>query len=183
MFKKPFIWLTAIAALLLAACASLIGPRQVDVPLSTLQASIDRRFPLRNRFLEFFDINVSSPRVMLQPDSNRLVTVMDASIAPPFLKKSWNGSLTLSGVLDIDAARNAVVLREPRVDAMNIDGVDTAYSRQIAKVAGLLAEQLFVDLPLYTFNPADFRTAGVSFLPTKINAKANALVVTFEPVR
>jgi hypothetical protein len=176
-------WLLAALLGVLAACANLLGPRQVEVPLATLQASLDKKFPFNNRYLELFDIRLGSPRLSLQPGTNRLVTTLDAGIAPSFLKKSWQGNLALSGVLTIDPVRQAVVLADPRVESFQVDGVEPTYAPHIRKLGGVLVEQLFRDLPLYRFHPDDFRYAGTSFLPTKINTTSNGLVVTFEPAR
>jgi hypothetical protein len=175
--------LSVTAAFLLSACAGMMGPREYTVPLHKLQESMSRKFPFNNRYLDLLDINISNPRLAMQPQSNRLVTSMDALVAPPFLQKSWKGTFTLSGGLRFDAGRNAIMLSDPRVEGFAIDGLDPLYSRQIAKVGSLIAEQLFRDTPLYTFRPDELRYGGTSFLPTKINARANGLVVTFEPVR
>jgi hypothetical protein len=182
--KFRFTTLILIAmTVFLASCASLVGPREVELPLAKLQESLNRKFPFNNRYLELFDISVTNPRLALQPDTNRVVTSLDAAIAPPFLKKAWNGSLTLSGILQLDATRNAIILAEPRLDKFTVDGVDTIYANQIAKIGGLLAEQILKDVPLYTFKPEDFRYAGMAFIPTKINTRPNSLVVTFEPAK
>lgn len=181
---RLFIRLFAIlAALSLTACAGLLGPREMTVPLSTLQASLEKRFPFNNRYLDLFDIQLSSPRLRLQPDGNRVLTSFDAAIAPAWLKRSWQGSFALSGVLAIDPAKNAVVLTEPRVETLNIQGLEARYASQLTKIGGLLVEQVFYDMPLYTFQPEDFRYGGTVFLPTKINTQGNGLVVTFEPVK
>jgi hypothetical protein len=169
--------------LLLASCASLMGPRNVEIPLSQLQEKIAGRFPFNNRYLELLDINVSNPRVTLQPETNRIMTSMDTSIAPPFMTRSWKGNLAVSGNLRFDPARNALVLGEPRVEQFVIDGLDPSYARQITKVGSLLAEQLLQDIPLYTFRPEDLRYGGTNFLLSKITTKPNSLVVTFEPAR
>jgi hypothetical protein len=176
-------WLLLAMTLLLAACAALLGPRETELPLAKLQDSLSRRFPFNNRYLDIFDISVSNPKLVLQPDTNRVLTSMDALIAPPFLDKAWKGTLAVSGSLQIDPARNALVLAEPRVENFALDGAEGKYSRQITKIGALLAEQLLKDMPLYTFKPEDFRYAGVSYLPTRIATRANSLVVTFEPAR
>ena len=175
------IWLAA--ALLLASCASLLGPREVEIPLARLQQSMSNRFPFHNRYLELLDVRVTNPRVTLQPETNRIVTSMDTSIAPPFTDKSWSGSLSISGQLQVDPSRNALVLADPRVENLAIGGLDSPYARQIARIAGLLGEQLLKNQPLYTFQPSDFRYGGVNFFPTNITAKTTGLVVTFEPVK
>ncbi|RJG04586.1 DUF1439 domain-containing protein [Noviherbaspirillum sedimenti] len=173
----------AVVACMLAACAGLLGPRNMEVPLSTLQASLEKRFPFNSRYLELFDIQLSAPRLRLQPDGNRVLTSFDAAIAPAWLKRSWQGNFALSGVLAIDPAKNAVILTEPRVETLNINGLDAKYASQLTKIGGLLVEQVFRGMPIYTFQPEDFRYGGASFLPTKINTQGNGLVVTFEPVK
>jgi hypothetical protein len=182
--KTRFAALTWIAtALLLASCASLLGPREVDIPLARLQQAVASRFPFNNRYLELLEVRVTNPHIALQPDTNRILTSMDVSIAPPFTDKSWNGSLSISGQLQVDPARNAVVLADPRVENLAINGLDSPYAKQIARVAGLVAEQLLRDLPLYTFQPSDFRYGGTNFFPSQITTRASGLVVTFEPIR
>jgi hypothetical protein len=175
------IWIAVV--LLLASCASLLGSREVDIPLARLQQAVASHFPFNNRYLELLEVRVTNPHIALQPDTNRILTSMDASIAPPFTDKSWNGSLSISGQLQVDPARNAVVLADPRVENLAINGLDSPYAKQIARVSGLVAEQLLRDLPLYTFQPSDFRYGGTNFFPSQITTRASGLVVTFEPVR
>ena len=175
--------LIVLAALSLSACASLLGPRDVEFPLAKLQASLNNKFPFNNRYLALFDVNVSKPKLALQPDTNRVVTTMDASIAPPFMQSAWQGSFTISSALQFDAARNAIVLVDPRMEKMEMAGIDPGYSRQIAKLGGLLAEEILNGATLYTVPPEQLRYAGVSFLPSKISARSDSLVVTFDPVK
>lgn len=170
-------------AFVLSSCATLLGPREVEIPLARLQESIAGRFPFNNRFLELLDIRVTNPRVTLQPGTNRILTSMDASVAPPLTNRTWNGNFAVSGQLRVDPSRNALVLAEPRVETFNVHGLDPLYANQITRVGSLLAEQILKDVPLYTFRPEDFRQAGTAFTPTKITTGTNALVVTFEPAR
>jgi hypothetical protein len=176
-------FVSAALTLLLASCASLLGPRDVEIPLSTLQQAVSRKFPFNSRYLELLDINVSNPRIALQPESNRVLTSMDVSFAPPFMNRSWNGSFAVSGQLGFDAARNAIVLADPHVETFTVNGLDMPYAAQITKIGRLLAEELLQDLPLYTFHPDDLHHAGTSFLPSKITTTARGLVVTLVPAR
>ncbi|MDQ2734667.1 MAG: DUF1439 domain-containing protein, partial [Pseudomonadota bacterium] len=54
-----------------AACASM-APRTVEVSKTRMQELIARRFPVKRRLLEAIDITVDSPRLTLQPESNRI---------------------------------------------------------------------------------------------------------------
>lgn len=169
-----------LCALVLAGCA---GPRQVELPLSKLQAGVERRFPVQNRMMELFDIRLTSPQVQLLPESNRVGLAMDASVAPPFINQSWRGRMALSGRLYIDPARSAVLMAEPRVNNFNIEGVDVGRQRQLEKVANALMEKIVTDIPVYSFRPEELRYAGVQFTPTGIRTTASGLVVTVEPVK
>ena len=183
MKTRTFAFLSICVAMLLSACASLMGPRQVDLPLYRLQEALNQKFPFNNRYLDLLDIHVTNPQLSLLPGTNRLSIALDADAAPAFLDQSWKGRFALSGSLRYDPARNAIMLADPRVDNLAFDGVDPGRNRQLAKVGSLIAEQLLRDTPLYTFRPEDLHYGGTNFTPTQIVAKATGLVVTFEPVK
>lgn len=181
LFKRLFLFLAA--AILLGGCAGLLGPRQVELPLYKLQASLDKRFPFNNRILELFDIELTRPQLSIQPGTDRLALSMEANIAPPFTSQSWHGSLMLSGRLAIDTLRNGVFLRDARVERFEVAGIDGARQRQVVKVGNILMDKLIVDTPLYTFRPDDLRYGGVQFVPTRISTTPSGLRVTLEPAR
>lgn len=172
-----------LAAGVLAACASLVGPRQVEIPLYKLQAGLERRFPMNNRALELLDIQLSRPQLSLQSGSDRVALDMDAVVAPPFIKQSWSGSLALSGRLYVDLGRGAVMMGEPHVDKFVVDGMDETRQRQMGKVANILVNKLILDVPVYNFRMEELRYAGVQFVPTRISTTPGALVITLEPAR
>ncbi|HEY0061402.1 MAG TPA: DUF1439 domain-containing protein [Telluria sp.] len=181
-FFKQFS-LLALAATLLASCASLVGPRDVELPLAKLQSGLERRFPVSNRMLELFDVELSRPQLSLQSDAGRVALSLDASVAPAFLRQSWRGNLALSGRLYIDPVRNAVMMSEPRVDKFTVDGIDESRQRQLAGVANVLMQKVVVDTPLYHFRPEDLRYGGVQFVPTRIATTARGLTVSVEPAK
>jgi hypothetical protein len=173
----------AVALLLLSACAVFNGPRTVLVPTAQLQSSLDRRFPLDMRYLELFDLHATQPRLQLDAASGRVLLTMDVVIAPPFVKRSWKGSITLSGVPQPDDAQHALVIREPRLDAFRIDGFDPQMSRQITRYGGLFAEQLLRDMPIARYDDVRPAYAGADWVPTKIDTRADGLMISFEAVR
>ena len=172
-----------VACMMLASCASVLGPREVSVPLHKLQAGLDKRFPVNNRVLELFDIQLSRPHLTLLPETDRVAITMEAVMAPPFLQQSWSGNLALSGRLSLDAARGAIFMSEPTVDRFVVDGMDESRQRQLTKVANLLMNQVVTDVPVYTFRPEDLRRGGVQFVPTRLTTQRDALVLTVEPAK
>jgi hypothetical protein len=176
--------LAALALLLAAACASLVGPREVDVPLSRLQEGMERRFPYTQRYLGLFDVSAVNPRLAMRPEENRIAATLDLSVRPVLvLGRGLGGTLTLSGVPRVDMARGVLLLAEPRVDALRLPGLDQAFGGQLANIASFLAAQLLGDLPVHAFAPGELRYAGVQFAPQKIVTQADRLVVTFAPVK
>lgn len=175
--------LMVLSAVLLTSCAGWFGPRDIELTTAQLQDALNRKFPFNSRVLELFNIHLTNPRLTLQPETDRIVTMMDASIAPPFTGKSWNGSFTLSSRLALDPARRAVVLADPRMENFALTGIGGPYATQINRIGALLAEQLLKDMPLYTFAPEDFRYGGTNFVPSQITTKSTGLVVTFVPAR
>lgn len=172
-----------IVLLGLGACASLLGPREAVIPLARLQSAIERKFPLNQRPMDLIDIRLGNPRLSLQPDDNRISVTLDARVAPAFTRRVWQGSFVLSGVLQLDAPRRAILVVQPRIDRIALDGIDPVLAGQVAQAAGPLAANILKDMPLYTFAEHDLRHGGLAFVPTGITMQPAALVVTFAPAR
>ena len=183
MQRKFALWISIVIALSVCACATLLGPREVNLPLSRLQESLDRKFPFTQRYFQIFEVNLSHPQLALLPETNRIGVTLDAMLTVPFAKQAWQGKLSLSGGLLIDQARQAIVLTDTRIDRLNLQGIDNAYAGQLARIGDQLTQQFLNNLPLYTFKPGDFSYAGARFTPTRITTGSNSLVVTFEPAK
>jgi hypothetical protein len=168
-------------AALLASCASILGPRDVDLPLYKLQASLDRRFPMDNRLLELFDVRLSRPQLNVLP-GDRVSLTVDASVAQSFLRNPLSGTLAFSGRLYVDQARSAVYLAEPRLERFAISGIDDSVQRQLARAANGLLDKAILDIPVYSFRMEELRYAGVQYVPTRIATTANGLRVSLEPL-
>lgn len=169
------------AAGLLASCAGLIGPRQVEVPLERLQKNLGQRFPVNHRVLGVFEVQLSNPQVSTVGQNDRVALSAELTVSPMLMRQSWRGNLALSGRLVVDNVRNAVFLSDAQVDRFAIDGVGESQQRQIAGAANILADKLIRDVPLYSFKPEDLRYAGVQFVPTGIRTTPSALVILLEP--
>jgi hypothetical protein len=175
--------LIVAAALLLSACAVFNGPRTMSVPTEKVQAALDKRFPVDTRYLELFDLHISNARLTMLPEANRVATTMDVVLAPVFLKRTWKGSITLSGTLQPDALRNALVINAPRLDAFSIEGFDPAMSRQITQYGNQLAEQVLRQVPVITYEELGVPFASTALVPASVATTPEGLVVTFAPAK
>lgn len=169
-----------VGASLLSSCASVLGPRQVELPLHKLQGSLDKRFPINERLLDIFDVQLTRPQLSVQPDQDRVALSVDASVAPPFAR-AFTGNVAFSGRLYIDPGRAAVMMAEPRVERLQLGNPEA--ERQLKRVANTLIETVARDMPVYAFDQKDLRYAGVQFVPTRIQTTHTGLVVTLEPAK
>lgn len=169
--------------LLLASCASLIGPQDVEIPLNKMQDRLDERFPLRHRVLEVFEVTLSRPALGLVPDAQRVALATDTEVRPPFTREVWLGRLAVSGSIFLDNASNAVRLRNARVDEFRLDGVNPEAQRHLTRLANVLLKNVYTDIAIYTFRPEDLRRYGVQFRPTGVRIGRDAIIVRLEPVR
>ena len=174
--------LAVSGAALLASCASLLGPREVDLPLAKLQSSLDRRFPVDNRMLELFDVRLTRPQLTVH-EGDRVSLTVDATVAQSFLRRPLAGSLAFSGRLYVDPARSGVFMAEPRIERFAIGGLDESVQRQLARAANGLMDQLVLDIPVYTFRMDELRYAGVQYVPTRIATTPSGLRVSLEPTQ
>jgi hypothetical protein len=179
--RRIFIIASSLAAAAtLSSCASLLGPREVDIPLPKLQASLDRRFPVDNRLLELFDVRLSRPQLAVLP-GDRVALTVDASVAQSFLRNPLAGTLAFSGRLYVDQAKNGVYLAEPRLERFAISGLDESVTRQLSRAANGLLDRAILDIPVYSFRMDELRYAGVQYIPTRIATTSNGLRVSLEP--
>ena len=160
---------------LLAGCATLSG--------GSRQVSLGSRFPLDKRVLEMFHIQLTRPQLSTLPEQERLLITLGMAVSTPLTVQPWNGRLALSGKLFIDAAQNAIVMRDVRVEKLSADGMDEARQRLLGKVMDLVTDQVLQDSPLYRFKPDELRYFGTQYVPIAIHPVSDALRLTFEPAR
>jgi len=185
-FKNKLFSLAAVALLacgLLAACSTLVGPRQVELPLERLQQSLARKFPLHHRVLTVFDVELANPQLAIPGGDDRIALSLDVTVAPLLARQSWTGNLQISGRLVMDPARNAVVIADAHVDRLAFNNMDEGRQNQLASVANLLSDKVIKDVAVHTFRPEDLRYAGVQFAVTQISTRPGALVATLAPAQ
>lgn len=161
-WRRALLWLVAAGcALLLAACASVTGgPRVVTVSEAQLAQRITEQFPLRRRYLELFDLTLSSPRVRLIPAENRLGTRVDYAMGDFWGgSRRFDGALTLSYGLRFEPTDNSVRMTDVKVEAFDVPRLSGPMASQVQRLGALVAEHLLNDFSLHRFKPEELQTA------------------------
>ncbi|MYM73054.1 DUF1439 domain-containing protein [Duganella sp. FT134W] len=177
------LWLAVLLAGLVTACATLIGPREVELPQERLQTSLDRKFPMHQRVLGVFEVELSHPRLAVLAENDRVSLSVDLGVSPLLARQSWHGSMLISGRLRVDSPHNAIYIADAHVDRFIVDNMDEGKQAQLASVANLLSDKVIRDMPLHTFRPEDLRYAGVQFVLTGIDTRPGGLVARLQPAQ
>ena len=180
-------WLVAAASLTLAvalAACGVFGPRTVEVPQARLQEIVARRFPVEKRLFDWVAIRIDSPRLSLQPDANRIAVEVavtaagDALVTPPLV-----GTLAASAGLRFDAGDNTVRLVDARVERFVIEGLPTAWQRQLDRLGRPLAKNLLEGEVLYALRPKDVAgLEGRGVRPGDLRVTETGIAIMMLPV-
>lgn len=175
----PGLWLL-LACLLLAGCASL-QQRNVTVTESELQQKISEQFVLPISVLQIFDIQLTNPVVRLDGASERLYAQLDTGMDNPLNGKPILGKLSISGKLRFDAAYNAIMLSDARVENVQMDGLDGRYNQLLTQLASKVGAELLNNTPLYTLKPQDLQSGSKHYIPQDLRVVGKTLKVTLVP--
>jgi hypothetical protein len=162
VWRRALLWLLAAGlGTLLLACAGVTGgPRVVTVSEAQLVQRITEQFPLRRRYLELFDLTLSSPRVRLIPAENRLGTRVDYAMGDFWGgSRRFDGALTLSYGLRFEPTDRSVRMTDVKVEAFDVPRLTGPLANQAQRLGALVAEHLLNDFSLHRFTPEDLQTA------------------------
>ncbi|MGZ5130151.1 MAG: hypothetical protein ACXWJ1_02810 [Caldimonas sp.] len=187
-WRREFASLGALAglgvALAVAACTTAFGPRTVDVPQARLQELIGRRFPIDRRLLDAIDFTVDSPRLTLQPETNRIaVELALRADGSGVVAARMTGSLVVSEGLRFEPSDNTVRLVDARVERFAIDGLPGNWQRQLDRLGKPLARALLDEQVLYALRPRDVAALeGRGVRPGDLRVTATGLTITLLPI-
>lgn len=147
-----------VGAALLAGCAGFGGPRTVEISEARLVELMSRSFPRSQRYLDLFDVTLSTPRVRLIPAQNRIGTELAYSLGTSVLsERQMKGTLGLSYALRLEPSDATVRLANVKVERFDLSGLPKAYAARAHQLGALLAENLFQDLVVHRLDAADMR--------------------------
>jgi hypothetical protein len=177
---------TAIAAALtLTGCAlTPFFTREVSYTQQELTDRLAKRFPVERNIADLVKVNLTRPRVsFLTADANvpnRLAVAVDLDVKLPLTNKSLWGQMTLSGVPHYDPATRGIFLKDAKLDRVRVDNMPDALSASLAKTASQIAKEYFEDKAIYAFDAADMKRLGQTITPTRIDLRANELVLVLK---
>jgi hypothetical protein len=176
MNKRLFLVLSFAA--LLAGCASV--PRTVEIPREKLQAALDKRFPAQERFVQLLDVQLSAPRLQLQPESNRLRTDFGLQMSDRIVRRVLQGHLDLSFGLRYEPSDASIRLADVRVERLDLRGLPEQWSGYLHRLGPFVTEQMLEDIRLHSFTPEELNRAQ-GWTPGELRVTHSGVRITLQP--
>ena len=175
--------LIGLIALFIAGCATMMGDRTVNVTGDQIAKKLNEKLALPISLLKVFDVNLSNSLVTFDKTTGRMTTIMDTKLTSQLLDKSLAGKLGISGKLRFDAATSTVVLDEPKIESLNLDGAGGKYNELFKALTKTVGGEMLNGLTLYTVKPEDLKFGGTSYSPKDMVVTDNGLQLTLTPQR
>lgn len=156
--------LGASVALAATGCAELGLPSAYTLSQSDLLALIARQFPRTERVAEIADVTLSSPRLWLLPQDNRLGVGFSLRAEERLTRRSVLGQLGLDTGVRYEPSDASIRLAQVRVQQFQLEGGGSVLPLQGQRVAALVAERLLENLSVYRLRPEHVQLLRVTGL-------------------
>lgn len=174
---------TALAAALVG-CASLLGPRTIEIPREALQARLAKAFPVTRRAMNLLDIEASAPTLALLPERNRISAGFDLTGRELLSGQAYQGHVAMSFGLRYEPSDLSIRLRDVTVDQINVDGLPPMAERTLTRLGAQIVEAQLQDHIVHQLKPEDLRSAdrlGYQVSSIQVNATGLAIHLTPQP--
>jgi PBP1b-binding outer membrane lipoprotein LpoB len=175
--------LIGCATIFITGCATMGGDRTVNVTGDQIAQKLNEKLALPISLLKVFDVNLSNSVVTFDKTTGRMITTMDSNLSSQMFDKSLAGKLGISGKLRFDAATNAVVLDEPKIENVSFNGADGKFNDLFNALAKTVGGEMLTGLTLYTVKPEDLTFGGTSYSPKDMVVTENGLQLTLTPAK
>ncbi len=173
--------IVAVMALVLVACASMMGDRTVTVSSAQIQEKLNEKLSVPIALLKIFDVSLSNAAVTFDESTGRMTTTMDTTLTSRLFKQSLAGNLGISGKLRFDPEKSAVILDAPKVENLDLDGGDAKFNDLLSALAETVGGDMLNGLTLYKVKPEDLNVSGVQYTPKNMAVTSNGLQITLSP--
>jgi hypothetical protein len=181
-WRRRALLATVATAGLLAACASLMGPRTVEISREELTEKLGKQFPTTKRVMKLLDVTAALPRLDLIEDSNRIGMTFDLTAKELLFEQSYKGTVGLSFGLRYEPSDLTIRLKDVRIEQINVEGLPPVYQRALTNLGAQLVEDQLQDYPIHHFKPEDLRSADrMGYQVGDIKVTKNSLGIQLVP--
>ncbi len=177
---KTKIFSILLILLTLSGCAM---DRTVNVSEAQIQEMLNKKLALPISVLKIFDVNLSNSLVKFDKTTGRMNTTLDTNMSSSLLGKTLAGKMGISGKLRFDAATQSIVLDDPKIEQLLLDGAGSKYNDLLSALAKSVGGEMLNGLTLYTVKPEDLKYGGTQYSPKDMQITDKGLQLTLSPAR
>ena len=144
---------------MLTACATLLGPRTVEISREELLTKLGKQFPTTKRVMKLLDVSAALPTLDLQEEQNRVSASVDLTAKELIMGQEYKGKVTLSFGLRFEPKDLTLRLNEPRIEQVAVEGLPPVYQKALTNLGAKLVEETLNDYAVHQLKPEDLRTA------------------------
>jgi hypothetical protein len=171
-----------VAAGLAGGCASLLGPRTVEISREELTDKLGKQFPTTKRVMRLLDVTAALPRLDMIADSNRVGVTFDLTAQELLFNQEYKGTVGLSFGLRYEPSDLSIRLKDVKIEQVHVEGLPPAYQRALTNLGGQVAEDQLQDFPVHHFKPEDLRSADrMGYQVGDISVTKTGLAVKLTP--
>jgi len=174
-------WAAIFSLLMLAGCASILGNRTVNVTETEIQQMLNEKLAVPIALLKVFDVNLSNALVSFDQTTGRMHSTMDTRLSSALFDENMTGKLSISGKLRFDSATSTIVLDEPTIEQMNLNGASEKGNELLKALATVVGGELLNGLALYKVKPEDLSVAGTQYTPKEMIVTDRGLQIMLSP--
>ena len=178
---KTRVFIILLILLTLSSCATMMGDRTVNVTGDQIAQKLNEKLALPIQLMKVFNMNLSNSVVNFDKTTGRMTTTMDTKLSSELFDKTLNGKLGISGKLRFDGATQSVVLDEPQIENLDLEGADGNFSKIFNSLAKTVGGEMLTGLTLYKVKPEDLKFGGTNYSPKDMVVTDNGLQLTLTP--
>ena len=149
-------FLILIAVVFFSACTA-VGQLVPDVQVSKkeLQAAIQKKTPITVPVAQLAEIQISSPQLVLNPDSQTIGLHLNVLADAKLLRQKWAGSFAFEFNVRYAPDKQEFQLVNPRLKQLAIPGLPVQFVAVVEKSLDQTAQKVLNGFPVYQLTAQD----------------------------
>lgn len=145
-----------------------------------IQQALAERLPFTKSYLLIFQVTLDHPRVTLVNGSDRVRAGLDVTLNVQVGDQPvpLSGSVDASGGVRYDPKAGQLLLTQPRIEHLELQGVPERYAARTSVVLSKAVETYYAEHAIYTLNASHAKELGARLLLKSVTIEDRQLVVT-----
>ncbi len=170
--------------LVVAGCASWMGPRTIDVPREDILLKLQQKFPIQRQVLGYLNITASQPQLAMLPESQRLSAQVALLIDDTMFAKQHAGYVRGSFGMRFEASDQTVRLDQVRLDELAMPTLPSYFQDALQRLGTQVAREALQGFVVKRLRPEDLQRADrLGYEVQGLRVTATGLAIDLVPKR